>query len=271
VALTARDLEDLARAKQLLSSPSLAVRVADLVGRPIERGLALLPRHAADVVQDATRAALERALEVAIASLDRTGPRLSSDRLHKVATVTTGAVGGFFGFPGLAVELPVTTTLLLRSIGSIARSEGHDLGRADVRLACLEVFALGGRSSSDDAAETGYFAVRTGLTKVVADAAQHVARHGLGARGSPLLVKLVERVAARFGIVVQEKLALEMVPAIGALGGALVNSIFTDHFQSVARGHFVVRRLEEAHGPAAVRLAWDAARADHVNSPSRPA
>ena len=34
------------------------------------------------------------------------------------------------------------------------------------------------------------------------------------------------------------------VPAIGAAGGALINSIFINHFQDMARGHFIVRRLE---------------------------
>jgi hypothetical protein len=257
VALSARDLDDLARAKRLLSTPSLAIRLTHLVGRPIERGLERLPRRALEVVHHATRAALERALDVAIASLGRSRSPVASERAHKVATVTTGAVGGLFGLAGLAVELPVTTTLLLRSIGAIARSEGHDLRQAEVRLACLEVFALGGRSTSDDAAETGYFAVRAAMAKLVADAAQHVARRGLGARGAPVLIGLLERVAARFGIVVQEKVAAEMIPAIGALGGAVVNSIFTDHFQAVARGHFIVRRLEAAHGPDPVRAAWD--------------
>jgi hypothetical protein len=257
VALSPRDLDDLARAKRLLTAPSLAVRLTDLVGRPIERGLALLPARAAGVVQHATHAALERALGVAIGSLDRSVGPFETERAHKLATVTTGAVGGLFGLPGLVVELPVTTTIVLRSIGSIARSEGHDLRDPAVRMACLEVFALGGRSASDDAAETGYYAVRAALAKLVTDAAQHVAQRGLGSRGAPVLIRFVERIATRFGLVVQEKLAAEMIPAVGAVGGAAINSIFTEHFQRVARGHFIVRRLEATHDPSTVREAWN--------------
>ena len=38
------------------------------------------------------------------------------------------------------------------------------------------------------------------------------------------------------------------IPAIGAVGGALINTIFMDHFQNIAQGHFVVRRLERRYG-----------------------
>jgi hypothetical protein len=44
---------------------------------------------------------------------------------------------------------------------------------AETKLACLEVFALGGPSSSDDGTESGYFAVRTALAKSIADATSH--------------------------------------------------------------------------------------------------
>jgi len=43
---------------------------------------------------------------------------------------------------------------------------------------------------------------------------------------------------------------------IGALGGATVNAIFVSHFQDMATGHFIVRRLERAHGMEAVRRAY---------------
>jgi len=35
---------------------------------------------------------------------------------------------------------------------------------------------------------------------------------------------------------------------LGALGGATLNVMFTDHFERVAQGHFTLRRLERAHG-----------------------
>lgn len=255
--LSPRDLDDLRRARTLLESQGLAVRLTEIVGKPIEIGIGLLPARSVEVVHQVTRSALQSALRVALGTLSRPGETGSSDRLHKLATATSGAVGGLFGLAGLAVELPVTTVLMLRSIGDIARSEGHDLGKPETRMACLEVFALGGPSRADDAAETGYFAVRAGLAKALADASRYVAEKGMAREGAPVLVRLVETVAARFGFVVEEKVALGAVPVVGAVGGSLVNTVFTEHFQNKARGHFIVKRLEAAHGEAAVRAAWD--------------
>ncbi len=35
---------------------------------------------------------------------------------------------------------------------------------------------------------------------------------------------------------------------LGALGGASLNMIFMDHFERVAQGHFIIRRLEREFG-----------------------
>jgi hypothetical protein len=257
MALTASELEQLRQAKELLENPSLAARVTDIVGKPMDKAMSLLPPRAADSVQRTVHRALERALDVALSTTRSASSTNSRDRLHKLAGAASGAVGGFFGLPGLTIELPVTTVIMLRSIGDIARSEGHDLRDYETRLACLEVFALGGTSSKDDASETGYFAVRAAMASLVGDAVQHVAARGAASRTAPVLVRLVDKIASRFGIVVQEKVALEMFPVVGAASGALINTVFIDHFQNAARGHFIVRRLEQVHGADEVRTAYE--------------
>ena len=68
---------------------------------------------------------------------------------------TSGAVGGSFGLAALAIELPISTIIMLRSIGDVARSEGEDLTSSETALACLQVFALGGLKGEADAAECG--------------------------------------------------------------------------------------------------------------------
>jgi hypothetical protein len=154
------------------------------------------------------------------------------------------------------VELPVATVVMLRSIADIARSEGHDLSHPDTRMACLEVFALGG-GGAESATETGYYAVRAALSQTLTEAARHIAEHGVTRKGAPVLVRAVAAVAARFGIVVEQKVALAAVPLLGAVTGSAINTLFIDHFQRRARGHFVVRRLEAAHGYATVRRAYE--------------
>ena len=256
MALTPDELEQLRDAKALLENPSLAAKVTDIIGKPLEKAMDLLPRPVAESVHLTVNKALQRALDVALTTSGSRPTAFSRDRWHKLAGATSGAVGGFFGLAGLTVELPVTTIIMLRSIGDIARSEGHDLADGATRLACLEVFALGGTAPSDDAAETGYYAVRAAMASLISDAVQHVAARGAASRGAPVLVRLVDKIATRFGLVVQEKVALELFPVVGAASGALINTAFMDHFQNAARGHFIVRRLEKVHGIEEVRTAY---------------
>ncbi len=121
------------------------------------------------------------------------------------------------------------------------------------------MFALGSpKDRDDDAAESAYFAARSALATAVSEASKHLAQKGLAKGGGPAIVRLVSLVAARFGIVVSEKTAAQLVPVIGAAGGALVNTVFIAHYQDMARGHFTVRRLERIHGIEPVRLAYEA-------------
>jgi hypothetical protein len=217
----------------------------------------MLPARWQKNVHTATEAALMKALDVAVSSLGQRRPSSSSDRLHKFAAAASGAAGGALGLVALAWELPVSTTVMLRSIADIAAAEGEDPRDLETRLACLMVFALGStRDTRDNAAESGYFAARSALANAVSEAARHLAQKGLGKSGGPALVRLVGLIASRFGIVVSEKAAAQAIPILGAAGGALINTIFIGHYQDMARGHFIVRRLEKEHGAQAVQEAY---------------
>jgi hypothetical protein len=56
---------------------------------------------------------------------------------------------------------------------------------------------------------------------------------------------------------VPQKAAAQAVPVIGAAGGAAVNVLFINHFQDMARGHFIVRRLERAYSPEFIRAEYE--------------
>lgn len=250
------DLRDLRHAKRLLEQTSLAIRISNVVGIPIERGIELLPKRASELVTGATRRALQTALRFALMTLEDDPGERSADLLHKVLVTATGAGGGLFGMPALAIELPLTTTIMLRSIADVARSEGERITAPDTKLACLQVFALGGRAKNDDAAESAYFAIRATLARALAEAAQFMTEKGLAQEGAPALVRFIVQIAARYGVVVSEKTAAQALPLIGAAGGAVVNALFMDHFQDVARGHFIVRRLERDYDHEIVRRAY---------------
>ncbi len=262
-ALPEPDLAELRTAKQVLEHPGLAIRIADYVGTPVEALVKRLPQGAQRAIGDGTRKALEAALDVAVRTLGRGDRRTPSDWLHRGVVVASGAVGGAAGLAGLAVELPFSTAVMMRSIADHARAQGEDLSEVAARLECLTVFALGSRSRGDDAADSAYFATRAALARAVAYAAEYVSERGL-ARGiadksAPAIAQLVARIAQRFGIAVGDKVAAQIVPVVGAAGGAAVNALFLKHYQDVARAHFLVRRLERLHGAGAVRAAYEAA------------
>ena len=146
---------------------------------------------------------------------------------------------------------------LQETIADIAQSEGEDLSDPETALSCVEVFALGGRAGSVDALESGYFAVRGMLAMTVTEAARFIAERGAIKEGAPILLKFVTQVAARFGLVVTQKVAAQALPVVGALGGAAMNYAFIAHFQDIARGHFTVRRLERLYGKEKIRTEYD--------------
>jgi hypothetical protein len=255
--LSKADLADLKRAKGLLENPGIAAKLSSMVGSPVEKGMKMLPARWQKTVNTVTEAALMKALDVAVSSLGRGRLRSSSERLHTIAAAASGAAGGALGLIALAWELPLSTTVMLRSIADIATAEGEDPRDVETKLSCLMVFALGStKDASDNAAESGYFAARSALATAVTEAAKHLAQKGLGKSGGPALVRLIGLIASRFGIVVSEKAAAQAIPILGAAGGALINTVFISHYQDMARGHFIVRRLEKLHGAETVREAY---------------
>jgi len=249
-------LVQLSEAKRLLENPGLAVKITNLVGKPIEKGFELLPENWTQRIGLATKDALLFAMKGALLTMDSRSDE-AYPRWHKVAAALTGAAGGAFGFPALIAELLVSTTIMCRSIADIARANGESLDEVSTRLACIEVFALGGTSRLDDAAEIGYFAVRSTLARAVSEAAEYLASQALADEGAPVLVRLITLIATRFQLQVSEKAAAQMIPIIGAAGGAAINLVFIDHFQDMSRGHFTIRRLERRYGTDEVRGAYE--------------
>jgi hypothetical protein len=89
--------------------------------------------------------------------------------------------------------------------------------------------------------------VRYALAHSVAEAAEIIAQKGLAKEAAPALIKFITQISNRFGIQVTQKAAAQAIPTIGAAGGAIINTMFIDHFQDMARGHFIVRKLERKY------------------------
>jgi len=254
--MAAEDLATLRSAVAALEHPGLAARLTTMAGKPIELVGHALPPAVAQAITTASSKALELALHFALRTMRRP-PRAGTQLFHKALATASGAAGGAFGLASLPVELPLSTVIMLRSIAEIARGEGEDLSDPEAALACVQVFALGGRPGSADASDSGYFAVRGVLAKSVTQAARFIAERGIVEEGAPILVRFLTQVASRFGTVVTQKAAAQAIPVLGSLGGAAANYAFIEHFQDVARGHFSVRRLERRYGKDVVQTEYE--------------
>lgn len=255
--LSTTELQDLKKAVQILENPGIAAKIVNVIGKPLEKGMEMLPNKVTDKIVKITQNSLLKVADVAVLTMNDNGFEKSSNGLHKASVALTGGIGGFFGMYGLAIELPISTTIMFRSIADIARSEGESINDPLTKLACLTVFALGGKAKSDDGAEVGYFAVRAALAKSVAEAAEFIATKTLVEEGAPALIRLITSIAQKFSIQVSEKIVAQAVPLIGAAGGALANTVFISHFQDMARGHFIVRRLEKKYGEDFIKSEYE--------------
>ncbi len=255
--ITRTDYKALTEAKRLLERPGLTSRITEVLGKPIERGFEFLPEDWRDKVTEATRAALMKGLNLAVGTLGGTRKKRSQDSLHKLLVTASGAGSGALGLMALPFELPVSTCLMLRSIADIARSEGHDITWPETKLSCLEVFALGSRSSADDTADSAYWTVRAALATALKDAASLLAERGVLEKSAPAVLRLITAISSRFGVAVSEQLAAKAIPVVGAAGGSIINVLFMNHFQDMARGHFIIKRLEKNYGVQAVRGVYE--------------
>ena len=256
------DHRALRRAIEQLERQSLVGRIAQLTGTPVDLAIRYLPNSVSDRLRGIIENAMLACADVAVNSLDATVDlEPSPPWMGKVLTGLSGGVGGFFGVAALPFELPLTTTLMLRSIATIARDEGEDLGDIQGRLACLEVFALGGGRDDHKELHLKYFAARTVLTRLTQDVGRHLMERGAINASSPVIARLVGEIVSRFGFAVSDRFATALVPVLGAFGGAALNVMFTEHFERVARAHFTVRRLERTYGAEAIRRHYDKAAA----------
>jgi hypothetical protein len=257
--LSSEELQFIEEARRFLDRPSFLIRLANLVGKPLETGFKVIPETARLRIHASVEKAMSRGLQVVTRTVARdedlsfseaTAKARRSGILHSAATFGTGALGGFFGVLSLPVELPVTTAIMLRSIVAIAKDFGHDVSSKEGQLECLYVLSIGGVS------ESSYFASRLAMNDLLRQAARE-----LGGSSAPYLVRFMAQIASRFEVVVSEKALAELMPVVGALGGGTINAAFSEHFNQAARYHFGLRALESKHGIETIRAVYEGTRA----------
>lgn len=277
--LSSDDLQFLQDAAMFFADPGLIAKSLAWAGTPAESLQKRIPEKGRIAISAMTERAIRKAIRVAVRTIptqrevvNREKESRLSSRLHRGLASFTGALGGVFGLASLAIELPITTVLILRGISDQARLYGHDLNDLEIRLECLMVFTIGvpeTEALADPAMKEGksihrYFMTRAAFVGVLRESAAIAgALTTKNLVSGPTLSKLVAKMAEKFQVRVSQKFLAESVPLLGAVGGGALNYAFTDFFVTAARYHFGIRALEKKHGEKLIQ--------DYLKSVSLPA
>ncbi|WP_121063046.1 EcsC family protein [Chachezhania antarctica] len=213
-------LDALAVRYRKASGPGIAL--LNTLGLQAETMIDRLPVPIRDRLSVVTESALTQAMRAAHFSR-----RAVPDQSRQVNALVAGAMGAAGGFGGLAtsmIELPATTTMLLRSIQGVAVKHGFDPASESVQFDCVRVLADGGPLTSDDGADTGFFTTRLSVT-------------------GPAMRTLVSRVLPGLSESLGRKLATRTVPVLGAVTGAATNYVYAQYYQDLAHVGFGLRKL----------------------------
>lgn len=249
------DLELLHKAVLLLENQGFARLINNVAGKPTEKALQLVPRRFKRQIDKHVNRALIAALNVALVSLDKKADDTSNSWKPVIASSIAGGISGLFGVAGFAAELPVTTTMILRSIADIAKHNGEDLTSISAKLACVEVLALG-TPVEEKHTQSSYFISRDHFVRFSGNAAEALSIAGVNAIQGPAVNGFLGEIGAKFAIVVWERAATSSIPVIGLVGGSAGNALFMKYFLDLASGHFIVRKLERKYQTSLVRMKY---------------
>lgn len=264
--LLAEDLKILAHSKSKLENIVLIMQGLNIVGDKIEKSIKIIPEKRQKQIGEKANYVLMAAIQANLKTMSKNkGQKDASNKSYKTIVFASGVGFGFAGFVGFAADLLLTTKFMLRSILDIARSKGEDIFDIETQLSCLSVFALGGKSKSDDGLETSYYATRMALSNSIKMTTEYVAKNGVTpiidklATGSPL-AQLISKIASNYQAAAIEKFVADWFPVVGAVSGGTINLVFIHHFQKMAEAHFTIRQLERKYGEEVIREKYNEIR-----------
>ena len=281
--ITKEELEFIKEAHKCLENQSFIMKATDLIGKPLAYIQKNLPDKAKEGLESIVKKSLTSSLKVALKSVSESSDKSFSESvkgsqksrlIHTAATAVSGALGGFFGEPGLLVELPITTSLMMRNIVDVGTEFGFDKNDPSFALECLYVFTLGSdKSKDDDHHDSAYFTSRSALQAVINQGAEFIAANSakvvlenVSKGTAPMILQFINRVAVYFEIVVTEKMLAEAIPVVGSVGGASINVAFTNHFSQAAKYHFGLKALEKKYGYDLVLEKYESISAKNISA-----
>lgn len=205
------------------SAGGVGIDLLNLLGAQADGLVEGLPGPVKDRLEGATEVALKQAMKAANGSRRVIRPGQPTWLQTALAT-SMGAAGGIGGVGTALAELPLTTTVLLRTIQDVAEELEFDPAAENVQFDCIQVFAAAGPLSHDDNADLGFLGARMALS-------------------SGGIQKLMAVVAPRLAAVFGQKIAAQAVPVLGAAAGAATNYAFINYYREMAHVHFGLRKL----------------------------
>lgn len=245
-------LNELVRAVLFLEKTGLAGKYATLTSGGLDRAIAVLPKPLNRRVTRSIDKSIDYCLRFILRPPLGTRSRRPRRKLGLLLASIGGGVGGALGISGAFIELPLMTTLILRSIAETALYYGEDLTTLEGRLACVEVLALGGRPRVGSS-RVSYYSTRAHLARLAGNSSYFFLEKGMSAASAPLINRLLTEATRRLGFALSERVLVGALPLVGAAAGSVVSLLLLRHFQNVATAHFTVRKLERMYGVLLIR------------------
>lgn len=158
--------------------------------------------------------------------------------------VTGGGAAGAFGALGLAIDVPATVALALRTTRLTGLCYGFGADTEAERVYILDVLQLAGANSKEERGEV-MARMATERSRFGREDWQKIVRLTGQTTGS---VAASQRVAATLGINLSTRKMAQLMPVIGAAVGAGVNAAFQNDVAAAARFAYRARWLEVNEG-----------------------
>ena len=233
------------------ASPSILPRAVRSIAGPV--GALTTNLIPADVIEAAIRGAdwvASNSIRKAALSHDFKDLEASDEAAAEVRrwalgyAVTGGGAAGVFGAAGLAVDIPATVTLALRTARLTGLCYGFGGASEAERVHILDVLQLAGANSREERDEA-LQRLAKGRSSFDRKDWQKIVRLTGQTTGT---VAATQRVATTLGVNLSTRKMAQIAPVVGAAIGAGVNAAFQNEVAAAARFAFRARWLEVNEG-----------------------
>lgn len=247
--LPAKTLEDILREQDAFRAapPSALPRAVRSIARPV--GFLTNRLIPAEVIEAAIRGAdwaasssiRKAAIDHDFADFDACEEAATEVRRWALGfAVTGGGAAGAFGALGLAIDVPATVALALRTVRLTGLCYGFGADSEAERVYILDVLQLAGANSRAER-DAAIACLAEGREKLATEEWQKIVRLTGQTTGS---VAATHRVATTLGVNLSTRKVAQLAPIVGAAVGAGVNAAFQNDVAAAARFAYRARWLE---------------------------